>query len=244
MGLRTLFQPRPPASVDLDFGGRAITVAVRVSDRAKNYRLSISPRHGPVLTVPRLGRWRDAEAFLSRHAGWLDARLESTGEAPRIAHGAIIPLRGEDHRIIALDRARGLVTPTRGIEGAELHVPGGEAHCRRRLIDWLKTEARADLEAACAIHAGTLGVKVAAISLRDQSSRWGSCSSARRLNFNWRLVMAPPFVLDYVAAHEVAHILEMNHAPVFWRTVGRALPDYEKGRRWLKANGQQLMRIG
>jgi predicted metal-dependent hydrolase len=79
--------------------------------------------------------------------------------------------------------------------------------------------------------------------MRDQSTRWGSCSSARTLNFNWRLVLAPDFVLDYVAAHEVAHIVEMNHSPAFWRTVARTLPDYGRGQAWLKANGAGLMAI-
>lgn len=241
MGLRQLFQPRFPQSAEIDIGGRPVAVLVRVSARAKSYRLSVSPRSGPVLTVPTSGRWRDAEAFLLRHRGWLGARLEKSDGAPAaLADGAVIPLRGVSHTVVSLPKPRGLV----GIsENGEILVPGGPDHCRRRLLDWLRSEARKDLEAACALHAGNLGVNVASIALRDQSSRWGSCSSARRLNFNWRLVMAPPFVLDYVAAHEVAHILEMNHAPAFWRTVGRTLPGYEKGRAWLKSNGQDLMRI-
>ena len=243
MGLRTLLNPRFPASVALTIDGTDITVAVRVSDRAKSYRLSISPRSGPVLTVPRRGRWADAEAFLVRHTGWLGKRLQNTASAGRLEDGGSVPLRDIAHRVVSLDRPRGLVMRIEGAGGPEIHVPGGPAHCRRRLLDWLRAQARADLEAACALHAGNLGVEVAGIALRDQSSRWGSCSSARRLNFNWRLVMAPPFVLDYVAAHEVAHILEMNHAPRFWRTVERTLPDYERGRAWLKANGQGLMAI-
>ncbi len=244
MGLKQLIFRTIPDRVEIEIGGREVGVLVRVSDRAKNYRLAISPRSGPVLTVPRSGRWRDAEAFLSRHAAWLGTRLEKFGDAPRLADRAIIPFRGRPHRIISLESPRGLVSVVSGEDEPEIRVPGGQSHCRRRLLDWLKSEARADLEAACAIHAQSLGVTIAAISLRDQSSRWGSCSSARRLNFNWRLVMAPPFVLDYVAAHEVAHILEMNHAPAFWRTVARALPDFERGRAWLKANGQSLMQIG
>jgi predicted metal-dependent hydrolase len=240
MGLRALFKPRFPASVDLQIGGRSLAIMVRASTRAKNYRLSISPRNGPVLTVPHGGRWSDAEDFLFRHTGWLASRLEKSADAPVLDHSATIPLRGVPHIIVSFDKPRGVVTVT---QDNEILVPGGPDHCRRRLLDWLKAQARADLERSCALHAANLGVRIAGISLRDQSSRWGSCSSARKLNFNWRLIMAPPFVLDYVAAHEVAHILEMNHAPAFWRTVERTLPDYEKGRAWLKANGQGLMRI-
>lgn len=240
MGLRQLFQSRFPKAAQIDIDGRQVMIPVRVSARAKNYRLSISPRSGPVLTVPPSGRWRDAEAFLLRQASWLGARLEASPDAPTLADGAILPLRGQPHKVVSLPAPRGLVSVS---EADEILVPGGVEHCRRRLLDWLKAEARKDLEEACARHAATLGVTIASITLRDQSSRWGSCSSARRLNFNWRLILAPPFVLDYVAAHEVAHILEMNHAPAFWHTVERALPDYEKGRVWLKKNGQTLMKI-
>ncbi|MBI4046492.1 MAG: M48 family metallopeptidase, partial [Devosia nanyangense] len=87
-------------------------------------------------------------------------------------------------------------------------------------------------------------VKVVSISMRSQSTRWGSCSSSGRLNFNWRLVLAPDYVLDYVAAHEVAHLVEMNHSPAFWATVKRTLPDMARGRAWLKAHGRELMAYG
>jgi len=93
-------------------------------------------------------------------------------------------------------------------------------------------------------YAAILEVYPKGITIRGQSSRWGSCSSAGRLNFNWRLVLAPPFVLEYVAAHEVAHLVEMNHSPAFWAQVSRALPDMDRGRNWLKAHGHQLMSYG
>ena len=80
--------------------------------------------------------------------------------------------------------------------------------------------------------------------MRSQSTRWGSCSTTGRLNFNWRLVLAPPFVLDYVAAHEVAHLVEMNHSDAFWRVVEKTLPDMERGREWLRVNGRELMVYG
>ena len=123
-------------------------------------------------------------------------------------------------------------------------VPGEAAHQARRLIDWLKDEAQKDLEARSACHATRLGVSVKAIRMRSQVSRWGSCSSTGTINYNWRLVLAPPFVLDYVAAHEVAHLVEMNHSPAFWATVKRTLPEMEKGRAWLKAHGRELMIYG
>lgn len=243
MGLSRLLRPSIPESTQIVTATGPVTVSVRVNARARAYRLVVSARGEPVLTVPRSGRWREAEAFLQRNRGWLSARLQKLASPYAIAPDGMIPLRGIDHRLVSLSASRGLVTVENDPDEPRLLVPGGPEHLRRRLIDWLKVEARRDLETACARHAATLSVSVAAIRLRDQSTRWGSCSSARTLNFNWRLVLAPPRVLDYVAAHEVAHILEMNHRPVFWRTLARALPDYEPGKAWLKANGAALMAL-
>lgn len=244
MGLSRLLKPRFPDETELTLAEGPVRVAVRVNARAKSYRLALSARGAPVLTVPAAGRWPEAQAFLMRHRGWLAARLEKRDAVPGFAAGEIIPLRGVPHRIVSVSSLRGVVRVVEGPDGPELHVPGGADHLKRRLTDWLRQQAQADLAARCAVHAQTLGVEIAAIRLRDQTTRWGSCSSARTLNFNWRLVLAPAFVLDYVAAHEVAHILEMNHAPAFWNTVRRALPDYETGRGWLKLHGQGLMAMG
>ncbi|QJR16996.1 M48 family metallopeptidase [Pelagibacterium halotolerans] len=244
MGLSRLFaRPEIPQTTEVVTTSGPVTVGVRVNARARSYRLSVSARGEPVLTMPRAGRWPEARAFLERNSGWLSARLQRIQTPYALAPGAIIPLRGIPHRLVGLDRVRGLVSLVEGGVEPELHVPGGPDHMRRRLIDWLKSEARRDLEIACARHAQNLGVEMAGIVLRDQSTRWGSCSSSGRLNFNWRLVLAPPDVLDYVAAHEVAHILEMNHRPVFWRTVARTCPHYERPKAWLKANGASLMAL-
>jgi predicted metal-dependent hydrolase len=125
-----------------------------------------------------------------------------------------------------------------------LLVPGAPEHMARRLKDWLKQQALDDLQPAVARHAGNLDVHPASIRIRGQSSRWGSCSSAGRLNFNWRLVLTPDFVLDYVAAHEVAHLVEMNHSAAFWQVVEQTLPDMERGRAWLRAHGRDIMAYG
>jgi predicted metal-dependent hydrolase len=224
--------------------GRTIRVAVKVSARARSYRLSIPNRGGPVLTVPHQARWSDAEAFLNRQAAWLVARLERAAPQISFAHGSVVPVRGVGHLIVATGKLRGRVEPGEHEGALALFVPGAPEHQARRLLDWLKTEALRDIEARVAIHTATLGVKASAVRLRSQSSRWGSCSSEGRLNFNWRLILAPPHVLDYVAAHEVAHLGEMNHSPAFWRLVERALPDMARGRAWLKAHGSELMAMG
>ncbi|MCD7058521.1 M48 family metallopeptidase [Pelagibacterium xiamenense] len=243
MALGLLRAAKIPDTTELVIGGVAVAVSVRVNPRARHYRLTVSRKGEPVLTFPASGRWKEAQAFLERNRGWLSKRLEKRDGVARLGDGARVPLRGVEHTVLVREALRGTVERTDGSDGPILSVPGGADHFKRRLVDWFKREARADIEARCAIHAANLGVSIAAIRMRDQSTRWGSCSSTRTLSFNWRLIMAPPYVLDYVAAHEVAHILEMNHAPAYWRTLARTLPDYERGKAWLKANGQSLMAI-
>jgi len=238
------FKPKIPASTQLNIDGRPVEISVRVNARSRSYRLSIPHSGEPVLTLPPHGRWSEAEAFLHRHSNWLAARLKRAAVPVSFAHGAMVPLRGIEHRIIGTGRLRGVVEETVEDGMPVLLVPGDPAHQERRLTDWLKAEAAKDLTRQTAIHAERLGVTVKSIRMRSQSSRWGSCSSSGNLNYNWRLIIAPAFVLDYVAAHEVAHLVEMNHSAAFWATVKRTLPDMEKGRAWLKAHGRQLMAYG
>ena len=237
-------KPKIPPSTIIDIDGAPVSVTVRVNTRARSYRLSLPHGKSPVLTLPSHGKWAEAEAFLLRHRNWLAARLNRAPEAPKLGDGGSIALRGVIHRIIGTGKVRGRVEITERDGAAVLLVPGEPAHQERRLIDWLKTEAQSDLELRSAYHATRLGVVVKTIRMRSQSSRWGSCSSSGTINYNWRLVLAPPFVLDYVAAHEVAHLVEMNHSAAFWATVKRTLPEMDKGRAWLKAHGRELMAHG
>ena len=237
-------KPKIPTSTLIDIDGVPTTIIVRVNARARSYRLSLPHSSGPVLTLPPHGKWAEAEAFLLRHRNWLAARLSRAPDASRFGNGGLVPLRGVDHRIIGTGKLRGRVEVSE-IEGVPaLFVPGEPAHQARRLTDWFKDEAQADLAARTAYHAARLGVTVKSIKMRSQASRWGSCSSTGNINYNWRLVLAPPFVLDYVAAHEVAHLVEMNHSAAFWATVARTLPEMDRGRAWLKAHGRQLMAHG
>ena len=131
-----------------------------------------------------------------------------------------------------------------GASGPLICVTGERPHIARRVADFLKREARKDIEAAVARHAERLGVSPRRIALRDTASRWGSCSSTGRLNFSWRLILAPPEMLDYLAAHEVAHIVHMNHSPVFWKLTRRLFPETERAEAWLRRHGAGLHRFG
>jgi len=239
-----LLQKRWPPFAELRIGGVDIRVEVKVSARARSYRLSLPHTGQPLLTVPKFGRWGEAKAFLERHTEWLAERIETSAKPVAFVRGAIVPLRGINHRIVPTGRVRGVVEA--GVHEGEmaLFVPGETAHRARRLTDWLKGEAAHDLDRRCRVHAANLGVTVKSIAMRSQSTRWGSCSSTGKLNFNWRLVLAPPYVLDYVAAHEVAHLREMNHSQAFWDTVSYTLPSMERGREWLRIHGRELMVYG
>lgn len=157
----------------------------------------------------------------------------------------MVPLRGEPHRIAHRPGRRGTVWVEAG-EGGEplLCVAGERPHVGRRVADFLRREARSDLDAASRRAADRLGVAVKRIAVRDPVSRWGSCSSAGVLSYSWRLILAPPFVLDYLAIHEVAHLVEMNHSPRFWRIVHRLCPETAQAKAWLDANGADLHRYG
>ena len=148
------------------------------------------------------------------------------------AHGVSVPLRGLARRIIHRRNIRGTVWTESSETGERLLCVAGDApHINRRIHDYLKREARRDIEAAVQHHAAAIGVKYKRITIRDQSSRWGSCSSNKTLSFSWRLILTPPYVLDYIVAHEVAHLVELNHSARFWRTVHRFEPELERMRK-------------
>lgn len=234
----------------LSLPNRDVAVAVRVSSRASRFTLRLGIGD-PVLTVPDHTRLADARDFLERHAGWLDERLARRPAPVPFADGALLPFRGEIHRVDHRPGARGTVwrepraTEIEG-EPPRLVVAGGADHLHRRLRDFLIRSAKADLAPAVARHAARLSVEIRnpRIRVKDTRSRWGSCTAEGELSFSWRVVMAPPFVLDYLAAHEVAHLREMNHSRAFWRLVRQTCPDMDAGRRWLRLNGSGLHGYG
>lgn len=230
-------------SVHLNVAGERVPVRVRRSARASRYGLRIANATGEVvLTVPAGGDYDQAIDFLSRHEGWLAARLKRHAAPVAFTDGVSIPLRGEPHAIVATGRLRGVVEVDSGTN--EIHVPGAPAHLPRRLTEWLKEEARADLVHCVSRHAGAAGLRHGRITVRDTASRWGSCSARGGLSFSWRLILAPPFVLDYVAAHEVAHLQHMNHGPRFWALTRKLYPQTDRAEAWLKKNGRDLHRYG
>ncbi len=222
-----------------------IIVALRRDRRARNYTLRVKgAAAAPVLTMPAYGSLREARSFLERHAGWLVRQMAKAPLPKPVADGAVIPFRGVAHVIRHSPAIRGTVAADVENGAAVLRVAGGAEHIKRRVFDYLRKEARHDLEPAVGRYAAALGVKAKAVRVRDTFSRWGSCSASGELSFSFRLVMAPPFVLDYLAAHEVAHLGHMNHGPRFWALVERTMPRHEQAREWLRKHGASLHRYG
>jgi predicted metal-dependent hydrolase len=248
MSLRALLYRRPsePSVIQVVFDRKIYLVRMRRHRQARRYTLRIdAASREVVLTMPPRGSVKEAKDFAQKHGGWIAARLKRLPEAAPFAHGIEVPLRGVPHRVVHRRGVRGTVwTETDGDGALLLCVAGEAAHVNRRIGDFLKREAQHDLDAASRGYADKLGVPIKRISVRDQSSRWGSCSNTGVLSFSWRLILAPPYVLDYLAAHEVSHLVELNHSTRFWRLVKRLYPNFERAKVWLDVHGTDLHRYG
>lgn len=215
-------------------GNPPIEVKLRRSARARRLSLRVSRLDGQVtLTLPKHAPEREGIAFLRGREDWLRGHLDRIAPEQPVRIGAVVPVEGRDLPVVA-GPAR--LWPDR------ITVPE-DATVGVRVKELLKARARDRLAAASDRYAAQLGKSYARLSLRDTRSRWGSCSSRGTLMYSWRLIMAPPAVLDYVAAHEVAHLVEMNHSAAFWAVVAQLFPDHENCRAWLRENGDRLHRV-
>lgn len=217
-------------------GDPPVELTLRRSSRARRLSLRVSRLDGRVtLTLPARVAEAPALAFARERAGWIREALAQMPRMQPVGPGSVLPVEG---RMLTVEAAAGRGAPR--IAGDLLLVPGDATRTGLRAQAFLKALARDRLAVACDGHAETLGRGYGRLSLRDTRSRWGSCTSDGNLMFSWRLILAPPEVLDYVAAHEVAHLARMDHSPAFWATVARLMPGYKAPRQWLKRNGQDL----
>jgi len=222
----------------LMIGEPGIEVHLRRSNRARRYSLRISAADGAAyLTIPHRGSTKEATKFAADHENWLRSRLAALPDLIIPGLGTELPFEGR-----CLLVAKGDARSVR-LEGGRLFVPGPSERVPVRIKAFLVEAARNRLAHASDHYAGQLGRRHAGITLRDTKSRWGSCSSEGRLMYSWRLIMAPPEVLSYVAAHEVAHLAEMNHSAAFWKQVDKLFPDHKSQRQWLRDEGRSLHRF-
>ncbi len=211
------------------------------SPRARRVSLKISPREAAVIiTLPMRAARRAGMALLNEHAAWVTQRLAAIAPAQALAPGATVPIGDVEHPIIHAPDRRGAVL----LENGAVVVTGAAEFLPRRVADFLRAEAGRRIAVAVGPHAEALGVKPRAIRLKDTQTRWGSCAANGTIAFSWRLVMAPGWVLDYVVAHELAHLRELNHSARFWALVEARTPHRDAATAWLRANGARLLRVG
>jgi predicted metal-dependent hydrolase len=219
-------------------GDPALLVRVRRHAGARRISLRVGGVDGQIsLTLPPRAALSQAIAFAHSREGWLRAALARRPRNSRPAAGLALPVLGVAHVILA--------PPGRGaarLGEGQLILPGPPETVPQRAASFLRVLARDRLVQACDHHATRLGRRFRAIALRDTRARWGSCAADGTLRFSWRLAMAPPEVLDYVAAHEVAHLAQMNHSPAFWAEVARLKPGWQAQRAWLRTHGAELQR--
>lgn len=230
----------PPLETTIDLGDRSAPLTARVNRRARRLIVKVDPVKGRVIvTAPTKRALNDAIDFARTRARWIAGELDAGGARP-FAPGATFPLRGAPVVVEAAGRGRDGVR----LEADRLLAGGDPAHLNRRVTDWLKKEARTALTERVDHYAGLLERRRGPISIRDTRSRWGSCARDGALSFSWRLIMAPPDILDYVAAHECAHLVHLNHSPAYWRLLKTLDVDAVAARDWFSVNGQSLYAYG
>ena len=227
--------------VPLEIGGSSVELEIRVSSRASRISLRIDPAgSGVVLVLPSPHDRERGLRFAAQKRRWILSRMRETRDRIPFADGMTLPLLGASYRV---RHAPGSADPVSILDN-EIRVGGPAAGLPRQLAAWLRTEAQRQTAARSRGLAGRIGARVAGVSVRDQKSRWGSCSSAGALSYSWRLILAPEPVLDYVVAHEVAHLRVPDHSPRFWQLVAELRPGYAAERHWLKRHGPELHRYG
>jgi len=240
-------KPRPRQRERLhEVAGRTLPLKIVENDRARRLTLRIDAGgRGLRITVPPGIAAREVDRFLDRHTDWLAEKLAKVPVRPQVRPGIRMPLKGVPHRIVHDGAPRGSVTVSRDDRDLPILIVHGEReHLPRRLADFLKRQAKRDIERLVAKHTTAIGKRAKAIRYRDTTSRWGSCTADGILSFSWRIMMAPTPVINYLVAHEVAHLKEMNHGPKFWRLCEKLCPDTERCKDWLKRNGGALQAIG
>ena len=224
--------------------------AIRRSTRARRSRLTITDEGDAVVVLPIRAPEAEADELVRRHRRWIERhqgrireRVSARAERPSLDRGREIPLHGEPHRVVSLAAIDGRRQATiRVVDGRIVVIsPPLEARSTAELLErWFRAEARQEIEAHVAARAAEMDLSPKRITIRDQKTRWGSASRRGTLSFSWRLVLCPPWVLDYVVVHELAHLKVSGHGRAFWRIVERHFPDARAGRKWLREHHDEV----
>lgn len=221
--------------------GGDVAILTRRDRRARRMTLRIDAANDrAVLVLPTWVPMSEGLRFVRAKARWMKEKLDSLPPRERFEDGACLTLFGAPVTIFHRDDLGAVVVR----DGPRLYVGGPKDRVAQRIVTWLKAEARTRLAERSQAMAERLGKTVKRVSVRDSRTRWGSCAADGSLSFSWRLALAPDDVSTYVVAHEVAHLVVMNHGPKFWRTVEALLPDHGHAKTWLSENGVRLLRHG
>jgi predicted metal-dependent hydrolase len=240
-----LRQKVEPTQTEIEtIDGKRVPVRLIVNPRARHVSVRIDPtRREAIATAPTKRHLKHAAQFAAERAGWIAQELSRLPKGVTLAPGSFVTFRGVEHELV-LERGRGHARIEHDLIPRIVVPCPDPALFESRLVRFFKDQAREELIDRVATHAVTLGVKPVKIQVKELRSRWGSCSVDGVLSFSWRLILAPSFVLDYLAAHETAHLREMNHSRRFWAQVKRCMADYERGRDWLHEHGSALHAVG
>ncbi|HWQ85906.1 SprT family zinc-dependent metalloprotease [Brevundimonas sp.] len=222
-----------------------IAARLSVNPRARRLSIRIDARAGEaVLIAPSERKLADVVAFARTKAAWMRERLAERPHGTPLEPGAVIDLFGKPVRLVATGGA-GAARLTEDTDGPVI-ASGGEGEAfARRVENLFKRVARETLQTRTDVHLRALGQRPVRMSIADPKSRWGSCSPHNRsIRYSWRVVMAPPAVIDYLAAHEVAHLVHADHSPAYWSVVQRLVGDHRAFRKWLRENGPALHAVG
>ncbi len=232
-----LIEGNPPV---IRLSGRTAPIDIKRNPRSRRIKLRIERNSTVVLVLPTRVSEKAGMAFVRRELSWIAEKLaELPGPVP-FEHGQYVPIGGVLHEIRHVPEQRGLVW----VEDLDLFVTGRSEHVARRVTDWLRKTARQEITPRAERYASEIGRPMKGVTVRDQKTRWGSCSATGQLNFSWRLRLMPEYVMDYIVAHEVAHLRHMNHSREFWALVDQLNSDVIAAKKWLKENGSQMHRYG
>ncbi|MEH6404362.1 MAG: SprT family zinc-dependent metalloprotease [Sneathiella sp.] len=229
-------EPVPPLLIE----GEVIPFHIKHVPNAKRMKLRISATRQVTLVLPKSVSIKKGLVFLEREKPWIAEQVSKIQPPIAFENGALIPIQGKNYQICHVPDRRGLVW----IEGDKLFVAGSAERVSRRVKAWVLREVKRVISEKALAYAEEIQVDVRRIAIKDQKSRWGSCSSSGNLNFSWRLFLMPETILDYVVVHEVAHLRHMNHSAEFWSLVKSVYPEMEKSKRWLKQNGVLFHKYG
>ena len=211
-------------------------IKIKKSISAKRLTLRIDEKnHIPVLTIPNHYSKNKAISFVKEHLDWINTNLEKLPPLKKFTNNDKISFMGKEITIIHKPAQRGVT-----LTDDKLLTGGQEEFLHRRVCDFIKKQAQKELYQASVNTAKTLNCEIHKVSIKDTKSRWGSCSNKKNINYNWRIALAPKFVIDYLVCHEVSHLAHQDHSSCFWECVSKLCPKYQEARQWLKTNGKSL----